>query len=187
MHRDARTRHGSGHGHGIAHDGSHGSHSRRTIMAAGHGHGQPGGGATGTWPRARARLHARGRLVDARSGGALALTATFMVVEAVAGVVDRRPRAARRRGPHAGGRRRRWCSRSWRASGRSARARRRARSAIAARRSLAAFVNGIALAVTAIAIVIEAVERWRAPPDIRAAEMLAFATSRARREPRSSR
>ncbi len=41
---------------------------------------------------------------------------------------------------------------------------------------LAAFVNGIALAVTALAIIVEAVERWQAPRDIRALEMLVAAT-----------
>ncbi len=40
---------------------------------------------------------------------------------------------------------------------------------------LAAFVNGIALAVTAIGISIEAVERWQAPRDILAFEMLLVA------------
>src|SRR5215471_11071251 len=42
---------------------------------------------------------------------------------------------------------------------------------------LAAFVNGIALAVTAIGISIEAFERWEAPRDILALQMLIVAAA----------
>jgi cobalt-zinc-cadmium efflux system protein len=42
--------------------------------------------------------------------------------------------------------------------------------------TLAAFVNGIALGVTAVFVVVEAVSRWRNPPEVHGPWMLALAT-----------
>lgn len=43
--------------------------------------------------------------------------------------------------------------------------------------TLAAFVNGIALGVTAVWIIVEAVQRWKSPPEINGRFMLVIATS----------
>src|SRR5882672_1509372 len=153
------ARHAPGHGHadGAAHTPGH---ARRGDSAHGHGSGHGHG-------------HGKGAPSNALRA-ALALTATFMVVEAVSGLrthglsllADAAHMLA-----DAGSLALALAASEW------AKRPRTAKSTFGHRRAevVAAFVNGIALAVTAIGISIEAVNRWESPRDIRAGEMLLVA------------
>lgn len=139
--------HGHGHGHGHGSAGHHG-----------HGHG------------ARPDAPVRSLAI------AVTLTASFMVVEAILGLwtgglallADAAHMAADAGALGLALFASRWAARP-----------RTAKTTFGSRRAevLAAFVNGIALAVTAIYIVIEAVERFRAPHEVRAGGMLAGAAA----------
>ncbi|HEX4336953.1 MAG TPA: cation diffusion facilitator family transporter [Polyangiaceae bacterium] len=148
------------HGHAHAEPPGHGhAHARAETAGHGHGHGNHGHGA------------------DASSGAlrtALFLTTAFMFVEAIYGLrthglsllADAAHMLA-----DAGSLGLALAASEW------AKRPRTAKSTFGHRRAevLAAFVNGIALAVTAIGITIEAVERWAAPREILAFEMLLVA------------
>jgi cobalt-zinc-cadmium efflux system protein len=166
---DGSSGHGGhgGHGHGVP-----AAEPRRELPAAadphaehgghghGHGHGHGGHGADSsssalTW--------------------ALVLTASFMVLEAAAGVWTHGLALLADAGhmfADAASLGLALVAAEW------AKRPRTAKSTFGHRRAevLAAFVNGIALAVTAIAVVVEAVERWQSPQEIRAGAMLVAAT-----------
>lgn len=144
-HGHAHIGQGHGHGHGDAHAG-HGGHGH------GHGHGAP----------------------SRALGLSLAITGTFMLVEAAVGVwsgglaliADATHMLA-----DTGALCLAFLASSWGARPRTA------KSTFGHRRAevLAAFVNGIALGITSIWIVVEAIDRWRSPHDIRAVPMLVTA------------
>ncbi|HVW29494.1 MAG TPA: cation diffusion facilitator family transporter [Polyangiaceae bacterium] len=156
----------SGHAHAHA-DESHGH---------GHGHSNHGHGH-GRSNHAHGQGHAHGSHLEASSSAlraALLLTAGFMVVEALAGLrthglsllADAAHMLADAASLALALAASEWAKRP-----------RTAKSTFGHRRAevLAAFLNGVALAVTAIGISIEAIERWRAPRDILALEMLVVA------------
>ena len=153
---------GHGHAHGERHGHGHGD-------GDGHGHGGSGSHAHGHGRH----THGQGAPSNALRA-ALAVTATFMVVEAVSGLrthglsllADAAHMLA-----DAGSLALALAASEW------AKRPRTAKSTFGHRRAevVAAFVNGIALAVTAIGISIEAVERWESPRDIHAGEMLVVA------------
>jgi cobalt-zinc-cadmium efflux system protein len=161
--------HASGHGHGSRRSGaSSGSHDHDHDHVAGHRHGH---GAHDDHGHGHgAHLSASSRALRA----ALALTTGFMIVEAVAGfrtqglalLADAAHMLA-----DAGSLALALAASEW------AKRPRTAKSTFGHRRAevLAAFLNGIALAVTSIGISIEAIERWQAPRDILAFEMLVVA------------
>lgn len=142
------SHHGSAHAHGHG----HGHERTHDVHGHGHGHGAP----------------------SRALGWSLALTASFMIVEAGVGiwsgglalVADATHMLA-----DTGALGLAFLAASW------AERPRTAKTTFGHRRAevLAAFVNGITLGVTSIWIVFEAVERWRAPRDIRAGAMLATA------------
>lgn len=134
--------------HGHADDGDHGH---------GHGHG-----------------HEHWSTPSRALGLALGLTASFMLVELVGGLVSGSLALLADAGhmlADAGALALALAAQRWAARPRTE------RSTFGLRRAevLVAFVNGIALAVTALWVVKEAVERWFSPSEIRADVMLAIA------------
>lgn len=132
-------------------------HAHPELHGHGHGHGH---GGVGTPSRAL--------------GLAFALTASFMVVELVGGLISGSLALLADAGhmlADAGALALALAAQRW------AQRPRTERSTFGLRRAevLAAFVNGIALALTAIWVIKEAVERWFAPSHIRADVMLAVA------------
>lgn len=172
--------HATGHAHGSEHGNVSGHAHAHDDEGHGHGHGHSNhdhGHGRSRSDHAHGHGHAHGSHLDASSSAlrvALLLTAGFMVVEALAGLrthglsllADAAHMLADAASLALALVASEWAKRP-----------RTAKSTFGHRRAevLAAFLNGVALAVTAIGISIEAIERWRAPRDILALEMLVVA------------